>query len=111
MSLPISIAKTSEPLDGLLILTRAAIGLGVGMLMADKIKRPVRQAAAIVLVSVGALGFIATLGFMAALGFVGTKGFMAAAGFMGTKGFMAAAGFMGTKGFMAAPAALAPLEE
>src|ERR1700726_3367626 len=61
MSLPISIAKTSEPLDGLLILTRAAIGLGVGMLMADKIKRPVRQAAAIVLVSVGALAAVPLL--------------------------------------------------
>jgi hypothetical protein len=55
MSLPISIAKTSEPLDGLLVLTRTAVGLGIGMLVADKIKRPVRQAAAIALVSVGAL--------------------------------------------------------
>ena len=61
MSLPISIAKASEPLDGLLILTRTAIGLGVGMLMADKIKRPVRQAAAIVLVSVGALAAVPLL--------------------------------------------------
>lgn len=61
MSLPISIAKTSEPLDGLLMLTRAAIGLGVGMLMADKIKRPVRQAAAIALVSVGALAAVPLL--------------------------------------------------
>jgi len=61
MSLPISIAKASEPLDGLLILTRAAFGLGVGMLMADKIKRPVRQAAAIVLVSVGALAAVPLL--------------------------------------------------
>ena len=57
MSLPISIPKTAEqlPLDGLLMLTRAAFGLGLGMLMADKINRPTRQAAAIALVSVGAL--------------------------------------------------------
>src|ERR1700751_982682 len=58
MSLPISIPKTSEPLESLLILTRAAFGLGVGILMADKIKRPVRQAAAIALVSVGALAAV-----------------------------------------------------
>lgn len=61
MSLPISIPKTSEPLEGLLILTRTAFGLGVGMLMADKIKRPVRQATAIVLVSVGALAAVPLL--------------------------------------------------
>jgi len=61
MSLPISIPKTSEPLESLLILTRAAFGLGVGMLMADKIKRPVRQAAAIALVSVGALAAVPLL--------------------------------------------------
>ena len=44
----ISISKTSEPLsfDSLLVLTRTAFGLGLGMLMADKIKRPVRRAAA-----------------------------------------------------------------
>ena len=49
--------KTPEPLplDSLLVLTRTAIGLGIGMLMADKIKRPVRQAAAIALVAIGAL--------------------------------------------------------
>lgn len=63
MSLPISIPKTAEqlPLDGLLSLTRAAFGLGLGMLMADKIKRPVRQAAAIALVSVGALAAVPLL--------------------------------------------------
>jgi hypothetical protein len=63
MSLPISIPKTPEqiPLDSLLTLTRAAIGLGLGMLMADKIKRPVRQAAAIALVSVGALAAVPLL--------------------------------------------------
>lgn len=36
-------------------LTRAAIGVGLGILMADKIKPPVRQAAAIALVAIGAL--------------------------------------------------------
>ena len=63
MSLPISIPKTAEqiPLDSLLTLTRAAFGLGLGMLMADKIKRPVRQAAAIALVSVGALAAVPLL--------------------------------------------------
>jgi hypothetical protein len=57
MSLPISISKTSEQLqvDPLLVLTRAAIGLGLGILMADKIKPPLRQAAAIALVAIGAL--------------------------------------------------------
>jgi hypothetical protein len=63
MSLPISIPKTPEqiPLDSLLTLTRAAFGLGLGMLMADKIKQPVRQAAAIALVSVGALAAVPLL--------------------------------------------------
>jgi hypothetical protein len=60
MSLSISMPKTGEPLplDSLLVLTRTAFGLGIGMLMADKIKRPFRQAAAIVLVSVGALAAV-----------------------------------------------------
>src|SRR5438046_10223737 len=57
MSLPISISKTSEhlPLDPLLVITRTAIGLGLGILMADKIKPSIRQVAAIALVSIGAL--------------------------------------------------------
>lgn len=57
MSLSISMPKAVEPipLDSLLVLTRTAFGLGIGMLMADKIKRPIRQAAAIALVSIGAL--------------------------------------------------------
>ena len=57
MSLGVSIPKTSEqrPLDTLLSLTRTAFGLGIGMLVADKIKRPTRQTAAIALMSVGAL--------------------------------------------------------
>ncbi len=60
MASPISIPKTSEqlPLDSLLVLTRTAFGLGIGMLVADKINRPVRQATAIALVSVGALAAV-----------------------------------------------------
>src|SRR6266446_5332069 len=56
MSLPLSIPKTADelPLDSLLVLTRTAFGLGLGMLMADKIKRPLRQAAAITLLAHGA---------------------------------------------------------
>src|SRR5437868_14581363 len=57
MSLSISMPKTAEavPIDSLLVVTRTAIGIGIGMLMADKIKRPIRQAAAVALLSVGAL--------------------------------------------------------
>ncbi|PYJ07848.1 MAG: hypothetical protein DMF06_14700, partial [Verrucomicrobia bacterium] len=63
MSLSISIPKTAEqiPLDGLLALTRTAIGLGVGILVADKIRRPLRQATAIALVSVGAIAAVPLL--------------------------------------------------
>ncbi len=63
MSLSISIPKTSEqlPLDGLLVLTRTALGLGLGMLVADKIKSPVRQATAIALVSLGVLAAVPLL--------------------------------------------------
>ena len=57
MSFPISMPKTSEqlPLDPLLVVTRTAIGLGIGIMMAGKIKPSVRQAAAIALVAIGAL--------------------------------------------------------
>lgn len=57
MPFPISISKTSEHVatDPLLVLTRTAIGIGLGILVADKIKPPVRQAAAIALVAIGAL--------------------------------------------------------
>ena len=57
MSFPISISKTSEQdgVDPLLVVTRTAIGLGLGILMADKIKPSIRQAAAIALVAIGAL--------------------------------------------------------
>jgi hypothetical protein len=53
----LSISKTTEPVsfESLLVLTRTAFGLGLGMLMADKIKSPVRRAAAIALLSVGTL--------------------------------------------------------
>jgi hypothetical protein len=63
MSFPISIPKTAEqiPLDGLLVLARTAFGLGIGMLVADKIRRPLRQATAIALVSVGALAAVPLL--------------------------------------------------
>ena len=63
MSLSISIPKTADqiPLDGLLTLTRTAIGLGVGILVADKIRRPLRQATAIALVSVGAIAAVPLL--------------------------------------------------
>ena len=52
--------KTSEqlPLDSLLTLTRTAFGLGIGMLVADKIKQPVRQATAIALMSLGVLAVV-----------------------------------------------------
>ncbi|CAN5507570.1 hypothetical protein BH20VER1_BH20VER1_12030 [soil metagenome] len=67
MSLPISIPKTAEqlPLDSLLVLTRTAFGLGVGMLVADKINRPVRQATAWALMSVGVLATVPLLVRMA----------------------------------------------
>jgi hypothetical protein len=60
MSLGVSIPKTSEqlPLDSLLALTRTAFGLGIGMLVADKIKGRTRQTAAIALMSVGALAAV-----------------------------------------------------
>ncbi len=61
MSFSISMPKTAEALefDSLLVLTRTAIGLGLGMLVADKIKRtPIRQAAAFTLLSVGALAAV-----------------------------------------------------
>ena len=63
MSLSISIPKSGEPvpLDGLLSLARTAFGLGIGMLVADKVRRPFRQATAIALVSVGALATVPLL--------------------------------------------------
>jgi hypothetical protein len=59
MSVLISMPKTEPPpLDSLLVLARTAFGLGIGMLVADKFKRPIRQAAAIALVSVGAIAAV-----------------------------------------------------
>jgi len=67
MSVSVSIPKASEqaPLDNLLSLTRTAFGLGIGMLVAYKINSPVRQTAAIALMSVGALAAIPFLVKMA----------------------------------------------
>ncbi len=63
MALTISIPKYAEelPVDPLLSVTRAALGLGVGLLVADRIKKPARQATAIALVSVGALAAVPLL--------------------------------------------------
>ena len=60
MSVSVSIPKTAEqlPLTNLLTLTRTAFGLGIGMLVADKIKGRTRQTAAIALMSVGALAAV-----------------------------------------------------
>ena len=63
MSISLSIPKTAEalPLDGLLTLTRTAFGLGVGLLVAERLNRPARQVTAIALVSVGTLAVIPLL--------------------------------------------------
>jgi hypothetical protein len=63
MSLSISIPKTSEqlPLDGLMTLARTAFGLGIGMLVADKIRHPFRQVTGIALISVGVLAAVPLL--------------------------------------------------
>ena len=57
MSSLISISKSSEdlPVAPLLVLTRTAIGLGLGMLVAEKMKPHMRQATAIALLAIGAL--------------------------------------------------------
>jgi hypothetical protein len=57
MSSLISISKSSEdlPVAPLLVLTRTAIGLGLGILISEKIKPPLRQVAAITLLAIGAL--------------------------------------------------------
>ena len=63
MSLTISIPKSPDelPLDPLLTITRAALGLGLGLLVADRSKRPARQATAIALVSIGTLAALPLL--------------------------------------------------
>lgn len=60
MPLTITIPKPPNdlPVDPLLALTRTALGLGVGLLVADRIKRPARQATAIALMSIGTLAAI-----------------------------------------------------
>src|SRR5947209_18678533 len=60
MPLTISIPKPPNdlPVDPLLALTRTALGLGVGLLVADRIKRPARQATAIALMSIGTLAAV-----------------------------------------------------
>jgi hypothetical protein len=61
MAFSISMPKTNEgnQFDSLLVLTRTAIGLGIGMLVANKIKNgPIRQTAAFALLSVGALAAV-----------------------------------------------------
>ncbi len=67
MSISLSIPKTAEalPLDGLLTLTRTAFGLGIGLLVAERLNRSARQATAIALVSVGTLAVIPLLVKMA----------------------------------------------
>ncbi len=67
MSILLSIPKTADalPLDGLWALTRTAFGLGLGMLVAERLNRPARQATAIALVSVGTLAVIPLLVKMA----------------------------------------------
>ena len=63
MSISLSIPKTPEalPLEGLWALTRTAFGLGLGMMVAERLNRPARQATAIALVSVGTLAVIPLL--------------------------------------------------
>jgi len=60
MALTISIPTPPDdlPLDPLLTLTRTALGLGFGLLVADRIKRPARQATAIALMSIGTLAAV-----------------------------------------------------
>ena len=60
MPLTISITKAPDdlPLDPLLAVTRTALGLGLGLLVADRIKRPARQATAIALMSIGTLAAV-----------------------------------------------------
>lgn len=57
MSLSLSMPKSVDdiPLDGLVTLAQATVGLGVGMLVAGKVRPQLRQAAGIALLSVGTL--------------------------------------------------------
>ncbi len=60
MAFSISMPRRAEqlPLDSLLALTRTAFGLGIGMLVAGKIKEPVRQTTAIALMSIGVMAAV-----------------------------------------------------
>lgn len=61
MPFSISMPKTADPnhFDTLLTITRTAIGVGLGMLVADKIKHgTIRQTAAFTLLSIGALAAV-----------------------------------------------------
>jgi hypothetical protein len=61
MAFSITKSKTTERVsfDSLLVLTRTAIGLGLGMLIADKIKAgTARQTAAFALLSLGTLAAV-----------------------------------------------------
>jgi hypothetical protein len=60
MPLPISIRKKPDdlPMDPLLSVVRTSLGLGLGLLVADRIKRPARHATAIALVSLGTLAAV-----------------------------------------------------
>ena len=59
MSSASSKALASYPVLGLLAFTRAALGCGIGMMVANKFQRPsTRQTTAIALLSVGVLGSV-----------------------------------------------------
>ncbi len=60
MSFPISLPKRPEdlPVDPLLSVMRTALGLGLGLLVADRIRRPARHATAIALLSLGTLAAV-----------------------------------------------------
>jgi hypothetical protein len=58
LTIPIPKSPDDLPLEPLLALTRATLGLGLGLLVADRIKRPARQATAIALMSIGTLAAV-----------------------------------------------------
>ncbi|HEY8901548.1 MAG TPA: hypothetical protein VIM61_14135 [Chthoniobacterales bacterium] len=57
-SLPISKFGENLPVTGLSALSQVAVGLGVGLLVADKLETTARQRAAIVLIGAGAAAVI-----------------------------------------------------
>jgi len=60
MSLPLTFSKAADdlPVDPLLTVMRTSLGLGLGLLVADRIKRRARHATAVALVSIGTLAAI-----------------------------------------------------